>query len=118
VTGTRVASFGVHAHWWVRPGFRGTLETWQYVWTKRTVPGFESAKDFWDSQLGRALRYPRVPIMIDIFLHDPLPAENGKPEDPSHAVIGGIPIEKTPEAELVQDLFVDCILNQFDVTPD
>ena len=52
------------------------------------------------------------------FLHDPLPAENGKPEDPSHAVIDGIPIEKTPEAELVQDLFVDCILNQFDVTPD
>jgi hypothetical protein len=52
------------------------------------------------------------------FLHDPLPAENGKPEDDSHAVIDGTPIEKTPESELVQDLFVNCILNKFEVIPD
>ena len=52
------------------------------------------------------------------FLHDPLLAENGWPEDESHAVIDGIPIQKTPEAELIQDLFVDCIINKFEVTPD
>jgi hypothetical protein len=51
------------------------------------------------------------------FLHDPLPAENGKPADDSHAVIDGTPLEKAPGVELVQDLFVDCILNKFEVTP-
>ena len=61
-----------------------------------------------------------IPITL-AFLHDPLPAEegeNGKPADDTHAVIDGIPIEKTPEAELLQDLFVECILDKFNVTPD
>jgi hypothetical protein len=47
-----------------------------------------------------------------------LRAEKEWPADPSHAVINGIPVEKTPDAELIQDLFVDCILDQFDVVPD
>jgi hypothetical protein len=52
------------------------------------------------------------------FLHDPLPAEKRWPADSSHAVIDGIPVENTPDAELIQDLLVDCILDQFDVEPD
>ena len=31
------------------------------------------------------------------FILDPLPAENGRPEDPSHAVIKGVPVVDTPE---------------------
>jgi hypothetical protein len=52
------------------------------------------------------------------FLHDPLRAEKDWSADPSHAVIDGIPVEKTPNAEGIQDLLVDCILEQFDVVPD
>jgi hypothetical protein len=57
-------------------------------------------------------------LIVLAFLHDPLRAEKEWPADPSHAVINGIPVEKTPDAELIQDLFVDCILDQFDVVPD
>jgi hypothetical protein len=61
------------------------------------------------------------------FLHDPLQAisagggnstTTGKPADPSHALIYGVPVEKTPEAELIRDLFVACIIEQFAVEPD
>ena len=56
--------------------------------------------------------------IILAFLHDPLRAENKWPADPSHAVIDGIPMEKTPDAELIRDLLVDCIVDQFDVVAD
>jgi hypothetical protein len=60
-----------------------------------------------------------TPILFVLaFLHDPLRAEKEQPADPSHALIDGIPVERTPDAELIQDLLVDCILDQFDVVPD
>lgn len=52
------------------------------------------------------------------FLHDPLKATTDKPADPSHAGIHGIPIVNTPEAELLQDLLVHCIIEKFPVDPD
>jgi hypothetical protein len=58
-----------------------------------------------------------IPIEL-AFLYDPLVAENCWPKDCSHAVIEGVPAVDTPEGELVQDLFVNCILEQFDVVPD
>jgi hypothetical protein len=58
-----------------------------------------------------------IPIEID-FLHDPLAVENGWSEDPSHAVIEGVPTIETPEGELIKDLFVDCIVERFPVAPD
>jgi hypothetical protein len=60
-----------------------------------------------------------APTPIELaFLHDPLLPENDTPEDPSHAVIEGVPTVNTPDAELVQDLFVDCIIDQFPTVTD
>jgi hypothetical protein len=39
---------------------RGDLAAWQRAWTERPVPGFENADELWQSELGRALRFPRV----------------------------------------------------------
>jgi hypothetical protein len=74
--------------------------------------------------VGRTKQYVEaIAKSIDIaiviqFLHDPLPAEGSFPEDPSHAIIQGVPIENTPEAEMIKDLFADCILDIFEVVPD
>jgi hypothetical protein len=35
------------------------VEVWEQVWAKRQVPGFASARVFWSSSLGRALRLGR-----------------------------------------------------------
>jgi hypothetical protein len=59
------------------------------------------------------------PIPVELsFIHDPLPAENGKPEDPSHAIVTGVPVIETPEGELIKDLLTHCILERFPVVPD
>jgi hypothetical protein len=53
------------------------------------------------------------------FIHDPLEAEATFPADPSHALATGVPVIDTgPEAELIGDLFLDCVLGVFDVEPD
>ena len=53
------------------------------------------------------------------FLHDPLEAVSHFPPDPSHSIADGVPqIGAGPEAELIGDLFLDCVLNKFDVSPD
>jgi hypothetical protein len=50
------------------------LADWELAWTQRPVPGFKSAREFWDSPLGYALRYSQVPIMVDF--------EDAQIEDP------------------------------------
>jgi hypothetical protein len=45
---------------------KDTLANWERAWEKRQVPGFDSARDLWNSQLGHALRHGQVPIMVDI----------------------------------------------------
>lgn len=57
------------------------------------------------------------PIQIS-FLHAPLQAEEGKVEDPSHALIHGMPTLETAEGEAIKDLFTHCILERFPVVPD
>jgi hypothetical protein len=53
------------------------------------------------------------------FVHDQLEAEAGYPADPSHAIAEGVPqVGAGAEAELIGDLFLDCILQTFDVVPD
>ena len=44
------------------------------------------------------------------FVHDPLEAEEGHRPDPSHALIGGVPVKDNPEAALIKDLIADCIV--------
>ena len=54
-----------------------------------------------------------------LFVHDPLLAEDLYPADPSHSLVTGVPrIGAGADAELVGDLFLDCILDTFDVSPD
>ena len=54
-----------------------------------------------------------------MFVHDPLDAEDPYPPDPSHSLASGVPqIGAGPEAELIGDLFLVCILDAFDVVPD
>jgi hypothetical protein len=38
------------------------LTVWQEVWEAHRVPGYSSASDFWNSELGQALRCPQVPV--------------------------------------------------------
>ena len=53
------------------------------------------------------------------FVHDPYEAEAGYPADPSHALATGVPeIGAGPEAELIGDLFLDCILEIIDAVAD
>jgi hypothetical protein len=53
------------------------------------------------------------------FVHDPLEEDDKYPADPSHALAKGVPqIGAGPDAELIGDLFLDCILDTFDVIPD
>jgi hypothetical protein len=58
-----------------------------------------------------------IPVQIS-FVHDPLAAEGRYLEDPSHALMKGVPRLDTPEGELVKDLFLDCIVDQWDAIPD
>jgi hypothetical protein len=54
-----------------------------------------------------------------LFVHDPLEAEDSKPADHSHSLASGVPqIGAGPAAELIGDLFLDCTLEIFDVSPD
>jgi hypothetical protein len=54
-----------------------------------------------------------------LFVHDPLEAEDSNPADPSHSLASGVPrIGAGPAAELIGDLFLDCILETLDVSPD
>lgn len=54
-----------------------------------------------------------------LFIHDQLEADDIHPADPSHALATGVPVIDTgPEAELIGDLFLECVLEVFDVEPD
>jgi hypothetical protein len=44
------------------------------------------------------------------FVHDLLIAEGDFPADPSHALILGIPMENSVDAELIKDLIAHCIV--------
>jgi hypothetical protein len=44
------------------------------------------------------------------FKPDALPATERYPEDPSHALITGIPYHQSPEAALVRDLLAKCVI--------
>jgi hypothetical protein len=52
------------------------------------------------------------------FEHDPLDEDEAQnwPADWSHALIKGIPVAETPEAELVKDLIADCVLETYPTT--
>jgi len=53
------------------------------------------------------------------FVHDPVQEDVNYPADPSHALAQGVPqIGAGPEADLIGDLFLDCILDIIDVVPD
>jgi hypothetical protein len=41
------------------------LGDWERAWEERRVPGFASAKELWDSELGRALRRLDMPRMVE-----------------------------------------------------
>lgn len=56
----------------------GDLDTWQRVWNTRKVPGFGSADELWNSELGRALRFPRVVSVVSI---EDLDVEPASPDD-------------------------------------
>lgn len=58
-----------------------------------------------------------IPVQLS-FLHVPLEADGGYPEDPSHAEIQGVPALESAEGEAMKDLFTHCILEQFPVVPD
>jgi hypothetical protein len=45
-------------------------------------------------------------------------AEQPYPADPSHALGYGVPQIGNAEAEMIGDLFLDCILDMFEVSPD
>jgi len=52
------------------------------------------------------------------FVHDQLEELGKYPADPSHALAKGVPqIGAGPDAELIGDLFLDCILDTFEVIP-
>jgi hypothetical protein len=54
-----------------------------------------------------------------LFVHDPLAAEGEFPSDPSHSLANGVPqIGAGAEAELIGDLFLDCVVETFDVSAD
>ena len=50
-------------------------------------------------------------------VHDPLLAEGDYPEDPTHALITGIPHGDTPEAEAIRDCLVDAELETVPALP-
>lgn len=51
-----------------------TLRIWQSVWEERQVPGFKTAEELWNSELGRAVRVAELP--------EPAPEElDEEPED-------------------------------------
>jgi hypothetical protein len=53
------------------------------------------------------------------FVHDPLEEDGQFPSDPSHSLANGVPqVDSGPEAELIGDLFLGCILETFDVLAD
>jgi hypothetical protein len=53
------------------------------------------------------------------FVHHPLEAEDSFRADPSHSLANGVPpVDAGPEAEMIGDLFLDCILETFDVVAD
>lgn len=62
--------------------------------------------------VGGARRYIEERAQVDLsFRHDPLPAVQGYPADPSHALIHGIPAG--PHGELIQDLLAESIIAHF-----
>jgi hypothetical protein len=42
------------------------LADWERAWKERPVPGFDSAKALWDSQLGHALRHCEIPTLVEL----------------------------------------------------
>ncbi len=70
--------------------------------------------------VGQTREYLRENAALGIdFIYDPLPpdAKSGSPADPSHAYMKGVPVVDSPEGELIQDLFVHCIVESFPVDP-
>ena len=51
------------------------------------------------------------------FRSDPLPATELHPEDPSHALIVGIPDHRSAEAALVRDLLAKCVVQVHPAKP-
>jgi hypothetical protein len=46
------------------------LAAWRLVWTRRQVPGFKSAEEFWDSELGRSLHGPQAALTFVSEIED------------------------------------------------
>lgn len=55
------------------------IYVWEKVWELRQVPGFRSAREFWESELGRALRQPVVGTVV--VLEDEADIESPSRED-------------------------------------
>ena len=54
------------------------LDRWQQAWEIRQVPGFASAREFWDSPLGHALRNAQTPVLVELeseAIEDPAGSE-------------------------------------------
>lgn len=71
--------------------------------------------------VGQTCRYVTSNAKIKVSLtvvYAPLAAEDGKPDDPSHALMRGVPLLNTPDGEEVQDLFTHCIINTYPVAAD
>jgi hypothetical protein len=69
--------------------------------------------------VGRARHYVEERAHIKLsFRHDPLPAALDYPEDPSHALIHGIPALDSPDSELIQDLLADTVIAHFPAVSD
>ena len=60
-----------------------------------------------------------IPIQL-YFAYDPLDADPSKgfAADFSHAEIRGVPVENTPEGDLIKDLLADCIIDSHEFIPD
>jgi hypothetical protein len=54
---------------------RGTLAGWRQHWQRRPVPGYASADELWNSELGRALRFPRVALRVDRLEAEAMPED-------------------------------------------
>lgn len=52
------------------------------------------------------------------IVHDTLGAADGKPADPSHALMRGVPEITTSEGDFVKDLLRECIINIYEPVPD
>jgi len=52
------------------------------------------------------------------IVHDPLDAENGFEEDPSHAEISGLPPGDSDKAMMIGDLIAECVIAMHPAVPE